>query len=169
MMKNMSMYILSIAIIFIALIAMSFRVIIAQNDTDNIDFSCTSEIESLININDKKWLLNGIATLTSFHADKISLLIKGKLAFNNEEHTVNRRLLFNYTVPENRNKGAFISRFKGHEKKPDDDAPDNIDYIFFDAYKNFDKINIIKRIDERTVIIGDNFSPVFACIINNID
>lgn len=167
--KTMGMYTLSVAIIFIALIVISLQLITTKKNADNIDFSCTSEIESLIKINDRQWILSAIATLTSFHPDKISLLIKGKLTLNNEQHTVNRRLLFNYTVPDNRNKGAFISSFKGHEKKPDDDAPDNIDYIFFDAYQNFDKINIIKRIDEKVVIIGDNFSPIFACIINNID
>lgn len=167
--KYINILILTTMILSIALAAIAIRVVSIRRHANNIDFSCTSEIESSIGINDKQWILNGITTLTSFQADKMSLSIKGKLTSGVGEHIVNRRLLFSYTVPANRNKGAFISRFIGHEKKPDDNSPDKFDYIFFDAYRDFDKIYIIKRIDERTVIVGDNFSPVFACVINNID
>lgn len=167
--KNINTLLLATIIISVALATITVRFITFRSHANNIDFSCTSEIESLIDIDEKQWIFNGITTLTSFQEDKMSLSVKGKLTFGTEEDIVNRRLLFSYTVPANRNKGAFISRFIGHEKKPDDNSPDKFDYIFFDAYRDFDKINIIKRIDERTVIVGDNFSPVFACVINNID
>ena len=138
-----------------------------EKKTNDIDFSCTSELESSINIRNDEWDLKGVAIITGYRNNKISLLLRGKLEHDKQQLSVDRKLYFDYYSPGKSNHGFFITNFKGHKKKPDDNAPDNIDYIFFDAYQNIDKVNIIKRIDERMVVIGDTFSPVLICVINN--
>ena len=44
---------------------------------------------------------------------------------------------------------------------------DAVDYLFFDAYERADKLYMLKRLNEETVLIGDNFSPRFACVMNH--
>lgn len=156
-----------VLIIFSGILAMALMITAGAKKTNDIDFSCTSELKSSVSIHNEEWNLKGVVIITGYRNNKISLLLRGKLEYNKQLLSVDRKLSFDYYYPGKSNHGFFITNFKGHEKNPNDNAPDNIDYIFFDAYQNFDKVNIIKRIDERMVIIGDTFSPVLICVINN--
>lgn len=154
-------------IVVSGILAIALMITADQKKTNDIDFSCTSELESSINIRNDEWDLKGVAIITGYRNNKISVLLRGKLEHYKQQLDVNRKLYFDYYSLGKSNHGFFITNFHGHKKNPDDNAPDNIDYIFFDAYQNFDKVNIIKRIDERMVVIGDTFSPMLICVINN--
>ena len=154
-------------IVISGILVISLIIISAKKNSNDVDFSCTAELDSSVKIHNEQWNLTGVVIMTGYRNNTLSLLLRGNLGHNQQQLTVNRKLYFGYYNPGTNNRGFFITNFKGHEKNPDDNAPDNIDYIFFDAYQNFDKVNIIKRIDERMVIIGDTFSPVLICVINN--
>ena len=81
--------------------------------------------------------------------------------------TVNRKLFFRYARPLGHTAGVFYAHSRWSEKSPDDDATDAVDYLFFDAYERADKLYMLKHLNEETVLIGDNFSPRFACVMNH--
>ena len=92
---------------------------------------------------------------------------QGKLKSDDGEFAVNRKLFFRYARPLGHTAGVFMLTPDGREKSPDDDATDAVDYLFFDAYERADKLYMLKHLNEETVLIGDNFSPRFACVMNH--
>jgi hypothetical protein len=111
--------------------------------------------------------LHGIMLITSYNSGHLSLSVQGKLKSDDGEFAVNRKLFFRYARPLGHTAGVFMLTPDGREKSPDDEATDAIDYLFFDAYERADKLYMLKHLNEETVLIGDNFSPRFACVMNH--
>lgn len=111
--------------------------------------------------------LHGIMLITSYNSGHLSLSVQGKLKSDDGEFAVNRKLFFRYARPLGHTAGVFMLTPDGREKSPDDDATDAVDYLFFDAYERADKLYMLKHLNEETVLIGDNFSPRFACVMNH--
>ena len=105
--------------------------------------------------------------ITSYNSGHLSLSVQGKLKSDDGEFAVNRKLFFRYARPLGHTAGVFMLTPNGREKSPDDEATDAIDYLFFDAYERADKLYMLKHLNEETVLIGDNFSPRFACVMNH--
>ncbi|AML38692.1 Hypothetical protein EAG7_04963 [Klebsiella aerogenes] len=105
--------------------------------------------------------------ITSYNSGHLSLSVQGKLKSDEGEFAVNRKLFFRYARPLGHTAGVFMLTPEGREKSPDDNATDAVDYLFFDAYEHADKLYMLKRLNEETVLIGDNFSPRFACVMNH--
>lgn len=155
-------------IIMLGIAVITYKVRTKKNPVNDVNFSCTSEIQSSVGMYNKQWNLNGIVMVNTYHNGRLALSVKGKVNHEAQEYTISRKLFFNLTSSD-RHSGSFTSRFINHKKNPDDNSPDNVDYIFFDAYQGVDNIYRIKQVNEKMVIFGDNFSPDFACTINNID
>ncbi|EMH4163959.1 hypothetical protein RJ498_003257 [Pluralibacter gergoviae] len=155
-------------IIMVGIAIITYKFQTKKKPKNDISFSCTSEIQSSVDMYNKQWGLNGIIMINTYQNGILTLSAKGKVNHEAQEYTISRRLFFNFTSSD-RHSGSFILRFINHKKNPDDNSPDNVDYIFFDAYQGIDNNYRIKQVNEKMVIFGDNFSPDFACIINNID
>lgn len=161
-------YYWAVIIIMVGIVIITYRIETKKNTKNYVNFSCTSEIQSSVDMYNKQWNLYGIVMINTYQNGRLTLSIKGKVNHEAQEYTISRKLFFNLTSSD-KYSGSFISRFINHKKNPEDNSPDNVDYIFFDAYQGIDNNYRIKQANEKMVIFGDNFSPDFACIINNID
>lgn len=156
----------SVVIAICGLTAIAFIIISGNVKKKEISFSCSAEFTSILDIHNTKKELNGILLITSYNSGHLSLSVQGKLKSDDGEFTVNRKLFYHYTRLISHTAGVFNLAPDGREKSPDDDATDAVDYLFFDAYERTDKLYMLKRLNEETVLIGDNFSPRIACVMN---
>lgn len=156
----------SVVITICGLAAIAFLIITGNAKKKEISFSCSSEFTSILDVHNSKKVLNGILLITSYNSGHLSLSVQGKFKSDEGEFTVDRKLFFRYASPLGHTAGVFTLTPDGREKAPDDDAADEIDYLFFDAYKRVDKLYMLKRINKETIIIGDSFSPRLACVMN---
>ena len=156
----------SVMIAICGLAAIAFLVVAGDAKKKEISFSCSSEFTSILDIHNTKKELNGILLITSYNSGHLSLSVQGKLKSDEGEFSVNRKLFFRYARPLGHTAGVFMLTPEGREKSPDDNATDAVDYLFFDAYERTDKLYMLKHLNKETVLIGDNFSPRFACVMN---
>lgn len=157
----------SVVIAIFGLATIAFFIIAGNAKKQEISFSCSSEFTSILDIQNTKKELHGIMLITSYNSGHLSLSVQGKLKSDDGEFAVNRKLFFRYARPLGHTAGVFMLNPDGREKSPDDEATDAIDYLFFDAYERADKLYMLKHLNEETVLIGDNFSPRFACVMNH--
>ncbi|WP_032940050.1 hypothetical protein [Citrobacter youngae] len=157
----------SVVIAIFGLATIAFFIIAGNAKKQEISFSCSSEFTSILDIQNSKKELTGIMLITSYNSGHLSLSVQGKFKSDDGEFTVSRKLFFRYARPLGHTAGVFMLTPDGREKNPDDDATDAIDYLFFDAYERADKLYMLKHLNEETVLIGDNFSPRFACVMNH--
>ncbi|MDM2906874.1 hypothetical protein [Citrobacter sp. Cpo015] len=157
----------SVVIAIFGLAAIAFFIIAGNAKKQEISFSCSSEFTSILDIQNTKKELHGIMLITSYNSGHLSLSVQGKLKSDDGEFAVNRKLFFRYARPLGHTAGVFMLTPDGREKSPDDDATDAVDYLFFDAYERANKLYMLKHLNEETVLIGDNFSPRFACVMNH--
>ena len=147
----------SVVIAIFGLAAIAFFIIAGNAKKQEISFSCSSEFTSILDIQDTKKVLHGIMLITSYNSGHLSLSVQGKLKSDDGEFAVNRKLFFRYARPLGHTAGVFMLTPNGREKSPDDEATD----------ERADKLYMLKHLNEETVLIGDNFSPRFACVMNH--
>lgn len=165
--RDLSPFFWSLVIIIIGGAVIAFLLVSRDAKKNEISFSCSSEFSSSLDIHKSKMNLEGILLITSYHSGNFSLSVQGTLKAEGGQYVVNRKLFFRYSRPLGHAAGVYNINPSGRENSPDDNAPDAIDYLFFDAYERGDKLYMVKRIDRETVIIGDQFSPRYACVMNH--
>lgn len=158
----------SLVIMVCGLIIIAY--LIANNLTKNkeINFSCSSQFKSTLSIHKSKMAFDGVLLLAGYSPEHFSLSVRGELKSDTGQFVVNRKLYFHYASKISPNAGVYMITPERREKGPDDNATDDIDYLLFDIYNGTDKLYLVKRINSETAIIGDSFSPRFACVINHL-
>lgn len=165
--RDLSPYLWALVIIIIGGALIAYLLVNRDAKKNEISFSCSSEFSSSLDIHKSKMDFEGILLITSYHSGYFSLSVQGSLKAESGQYVVDRKLFFRYSRPLGHAAGVYAINPSGREKSPDDNAPDAIDYLFFDAYERADKLYMVKRIDSETVVIGDQFSPRYACVMNH--
>lgn len=137
---------------------------IFKNSNDDLNFSCSASFSNNYNIKGANYHANGVYFVTGYKKGRIYMAVQGTISSNTEKFSLNRKLLYSFTLPDRDSNNIYLLNLKDMDKNVLDNVPDSLIENIFGTYNKMGTTYIINELDNNALLFGSKYSPKFICM-----